>query len=734
MQEDLVYKFGPFVLDIHRNRLLRAGEVLHLRRKSYEILVLLVQNAGEMVHKDYLISKVWVETHVEDNNLTQQIYRLRQVLGDTPKDQNFILTVPGKGYIFNKQVTLETIDEPSLPVEESTVDSSDQFDSSNIPDTTITEQSATPSGRVPGKIHPSVTTLVIALGIIILALIGYLTYKAYFVRPYGSDGKVARFIPFATMPGIESYPKFSPDGKFLAFTSEGQSDYNIDVYIKLVNQGEFLRITTSPAEDTNPVWSPDGRHLAILRKSRRYDEKFKLILIPAFGGQEQEIAEVEGGLDWSPDGKFIAVSNGETPASPKAIQLISVDGREKRAISNPPAMEWIYDTTPAFSPDSTQVAFVRWNNAASSDLFVVNLLNGLVKQLTYDGKQILSPRWSRDGKNILFVSSRVDSQRLWQIPHRGGEPSLISSVPLEISQFDISPDGEILAYTQSINDTSISVESLASNSLNRSSHPCSINASRTDDSPQFSPDGKQLVFTSNRTGWDELWISNADCSEIRQLTTFQETGIGSPIWSPDGTRIAFDRHKSEQSQIYTVNTDGKTVVQLTNHGEGACMPSWSADGKWVYYTRYTKGLNQIWKTLADPSPNSAPVQVTVDQGRNGFESADSRFLYYTKSDRIWRKDLISGNESIVSELSDFPIARYWYLSTDSIYFVSENNNASIVVNRFNLNTKKIEEIRRLAGYRSRWTPGLAVSPDQKYLAVSFITYRTGDVTLIEHWR
>jgi phosphoribosyl-AMP cyclohydrolase len=110
-----------------------------------------------------------------------------------------------------------------------------------------------------------------------------------------------------------------------------------------------------------------------------------------------------------------------------------------------------------------------------------------------------------------------------------------------------------------------------------------------------------------------------------------------------------------------------------------------------------QGLSQIWKTLADPSPNSAPLQVTVDQGRNGFESADSRFLYYSKSDRIWRKDLISGNESIVSELSDFPIARYWHLSTDSIYFVGENNPAPMVVNRFNLNTKKIEEARRLEG-------------------------------------
>jgi Tol biopolymer transport system component len=164
-------------------------------------------------------------------------------------------------------------------------------------------------------------------------------------------------------------------------------------------------------------------------------------------------------------------------------------------------MEWIYDTTPAFSPDSTKVAFVRWNSAASSDLFVVNLLNGQIKQLTFDGKQILSPRWSRDGKNILFVSGRGDIQRLWQISHRGGEPSLVNSVPVDISQFDISPDGEILAYTQSINDTSISVDSLASNSLNRSSHPCSINASRTDDSPQFSRwKADSIYLQPNRLG------------------------------------------------------------------------------------------------------------------------------------------------------------------------------------------------------------------------------------------
>ena len=164
------------------------------------------------------------------------------------------------------------------------------------------------------------------------------------------------------------------------------------------------------------------------------------------------------------------------------------------------------------------------------------------------------------------------------------------------------------------------------------------------------------------------------------------------------------------------------------------MPAWSADGKWIYYTRHQKGQNQIWKTLADPAPGSAAIQVTVDQGRNAFESADSRFLYYTKADRLWYKDLISGKESIIDELGKICIGRYWHLSTDSIYFAGEDSNTPLVINRFDLNKKNIREVYRIDGFRSKWTPGISVTPDRKLLAVSYITYKLGDITLIENWR
>jgi len=94
------YSFGPFELDPEARLLCREGEPIPLAGKTLDTLLVLVENRGRLVDKDELLSRVWVGTVVEEANLTQTIFTVRKVLGDSPKDHRYIATVPGRGYQF----------------------------------------------------------------------------------------------------------------------------------------------------------------------------------------------------------------------------------------------------------------------------------------------------------------------------------------------------------------------------------------------------------------------------------------------------------------------------------------------------------------------------------------------------------------------------------------------------------------------------------------------------------
>src|SRR6266404_6220902 len=105
------YEFGPFRLDAEKQRLLRDGEPVHLAPKSIEALIVLVQNAGELLEREALMQAVWADTFVEDANLTVAISNLRKALGQNGEPAEYIETIPRVGYRFVADVR-ETFEEP----------------------------------------------------------------------------------------------------------------------------------------------------------------------------------------------------------------------------------------------------------------------------------------------------------------------------------------------------------------------------------------------------------------------------------------------------------------------------------------------------------------------------------------------------------------------------------------------------------------------------------------------
>src|SRR4030095_14306008 len=114
--DNLLYKFGPYSLDVRERVLTREGGVVPLTPKAFETLFVLVRNSGHVVEKDDLMKEVWPDAFVETANLTQNIFALRRTLGESTAEPQYIETVPRRGYRFVAPVRMISTVQPEAPV------------------------------------------------------------------------------------------------------------------------------------------------------------------------------------------------------------------------------------------------------------------------------------------------------------------------------------------------------------------------------------------------------------------------------------------------------------------------------------------------------------------------------------------------------------------------------------------------------------------------------------------
>jgi len=750
------YQFGRYTLETGRDQLLMDGVVVHLQRKSFEILRLLLENAGTLVHKETIQSLIWPDRQIDDTNLSQHVYTLRRILDDNPKVPTFILTIPGKGYIFKHPVrftyldptSISDLEEPPAPPASPLPLSSEEVLSKEIAQRaaerveSIPEAPPTPPTREGGRRGSRwVRNFVIGMSLVLAGFLGYGLLLRQLNSPVGKE-QPPRTRILTSLPGLENRPRFSPDGNLIVFSNTGYGLGIEHIYIKQVRQGDSLQLTFGAYQDRYPTWSPDGQQIAFLRH-RPGHRKLQLIVIPALGGPERLIAEVAGGLDWSPDGKHLVVLDSSSPEAPLSFNLLSVDGKDQRPLEIPSTSANTFDEFPRFSPDGRSLAFVRWFSDVASDLYVFSMTDRSLQQLTFDQRQISSLAWSANGQEILFISRRSGNPVPWQISSSGGRPTVNERIPTGTPHFDIAHTSGRLVFTSIFSDSLVRIASLEGKPWKRdrvSVLPvhCSINSSRGDHSPRLSADGSKVAYISDQTGWEEIWKANSDGSKPVQLTSFEELGVGSPRWSPDGQWIVFDRRTNRQSDIYVIKEDGSGLQQLTFHQLPDTMPSWSPDGKWIYFTSFQGGKSQIWKV---GRAGGDPLQVTQAEANESMASSDGQHLYFTSlNKKLLRLNLSTGKEEVVTGLEQVEIGRFWALTPNGIYFVSDRDknirrdDPQPVICRYDLNSRKISPITLIEGILPEWLPGLSVTSDERMIAYSYLTTLGGDIQLIENWK
>jgi Tol biopolymer transport system component len=431
--------------------------------------------------------------------------------------------------------------------------------------------------------------------------------------------------PFSALGGQEEFVAISPDGQQLAFSWTRQLAARSQIYLQGLNEHMPKRLTSGEDEESRPVWSPDGHSIAFLRLIA--PGKTEVVVKSLSDGTEQKIADLRGyypwlcsipRLSWSPDGTRIFASETVGAGEVCSVVAINVATRSLQLITQPPPGS-VGDLEAAVSPDGSQLAFLRNAGTLGGDIYVTSVEGGAVRRITRDKRDIMGFCWKSDGSGFIISSRRGDGvPRLWEISLDGKVEKPLTD-GLTLAAFpSMSLQGNRVAFTTYHTTASIW-------QVLNGSEKLLISDQSSNSTPQVSPDGRSLLYRSDRTGSFELWMSKLDGQSGVRLTDFKGPMVNNPRWSPDGTRIAFECRPEAQSNICLVSSSHPGEIHMLNQWtSNEIFPSWSSDGKSIYFTSNHSGQ---WEIYQQALAGGDPIAITHDGGMRALQSADGRWLY-----------------------------------------------------------------------------------------------------------
>jgi eukaryotic-like serine/threonine-protein kinase len=413
-------------------------------------------------------------------------------------------------------------------------------------------------------------------GVTTVALVALVVVWKFTARETAPSAAM-HFSAVTDFPGVQAQPSLSPDGRSVAFVSNRDGHYNI--YVALVNGGSLVQITKDPNLKSRPAWSPDGTTIAYARVND--SGTWNVWDVPALGGAPRRLILNAADPAWSPDSRSLAYEN----MADNTLWISGASGENANQVAGTAESEW-FDAEPRFSPDGRKIAFAARNSDGGpyGELAVADLDSGKTRLLTHDNALALSPAWSPDGRSIYFASSRGGTVNVWKIGADGSGLQQITAGEGDDAELDVSADGKRIVFSTLREHIALAQLDLQAKPGQQSVKLVTTDTVRDQFGPVYSPDGSHLAYFSNLKGIEQEGISVADADGSNATPFVQDPRVNIfPQWTPDGKYLVYESAATVfgKWEYRRVAVSGGVPHTLLT-GDGLTRPESGPDGRLLF--------------------------------------------------------------------------------------------------------------------------------------------------------
>ncbi|MGH7471702.1 MAG: hypothetical protein ACRENP_27430, partial [Longimicrobiales bacterium] len=476
------------------------------------------------------------------------------------------------------------------------------------------------------------------------------------------------------------YPHVSNDGT-IAFSYHG------DIWLVNGDGTNPRRLTAHIARDINPRFSPDGRWIAFSSNRVGNNDVF---VVATTGGEPRQLTWHSGDdvvLNWTPDGRGIVIATGRGPNPWGApLHVVPLDG----GLPTPLGMD--VGRSGMIKQDGSQIAFNRTNMTYwrkgyrgnnSTDIDVLDVRSGEIKQITDADldkfrafTQDAHPMWGADGM-IYFLSERDGTFNIWRVAAGGGAPAQVTKHNKDGVQFPaISPDGKRMVYENEFELWSLDVPNGQPRKItidlafdpkhNATQYLTTTNqadgfapapagdflavdwrgeiflvptetdtgektqitrSAWRDRFQQYSPDGKYVAYITDESGEEEIWLHELSNGARKKLSTHESFKQGF-TWSPNSTRIAWPA----ANRLFEIDVAAGRTAEVAHNADGGFNGiSYSPDGKFLLYSRGDADLNTDIYALDLATKRESNLTGNPFRDSGGEITADGRWLVFSSN-------------------------------------------------------------------------------------------------------